>query len=127
MTHGQIIKAGLSSDRANPVSVGMPVSIKNESGKAVIVPYTDTDSNFIGVALEDTIIYDENIEGEQATTPSVSYEGQIDCIAGGQLSIGDKVKATQNGFEKDDDGTKTVGIVLKGATKKGDWATVLFR
>lgn len=127
MTHGQIIKVGLSSNRANPVLVGMPVSVKNESGKAVIVPYTDTDNNFIGVALEDTIVYDENIEGEQAITPSISYEGQIDCIAGGQLTVGDKVKATQNGFEKDEVGTNAVGVVLKGATKKGDWATVLFR
>lgn len=127
MTHGQIIKAGLYSDRANPVKVGMPVSIKAVNGKATIVQYSDIDNAFIGVALEDTIVYDENIEGEQATTPSVSYEGQIDCIAGGQLAVGDKVKPTANGFEKDTDGTATVGVVLKGATKQGDWATILFR
>lgn len=127
MTHGQIIKAGLSSDRAKPILSGMPVSIKNENGKAIIVPYSDTDNIFIGVAIEDTIIYDENIEGEKATTPSISYEGQIDCIAGGTLAVGDKVKATINGFEKDTDGTATVGIALKNATTKGDWTTILFR
>lgn len=127
MTHGQILKAGLSSDRTQPVKVGMPVSVKAVNGKATIVPYSDTDNAFIGVALEDTIVYDEAVEGEQATTPSISYEGQIDCIAGGQLTVGDKVKPTANGFEKDADGTATVGVVLKGATKQGDLATVLFR
>lgn len=127
MTHGQIIKAGLYSDRTQPVKIGMPVSVKAVDSKATIVPYSTTDNAFIGVALEDTIVYDEAVEGENATTPSVSYEGQIDCIAGGQLAVGDKVKPTENGFEKDADGSATVGVVLKGATKKGDWVTVLFR
>ncbi|WP_157143988.1 phage capsid protein [Brachyspira pilosicoli] len=126
MVHGNIIKQGLYGDSTNPVKAGMPVAIKNVDGKGVIVPYSVTDNAFIGVAIEDTIVYDESVEGAKNYTPSVSYEGQIDCIAGGALTVGDKVKPTANGFEKDTDGTATVGVVLKGAAKKGDWATVLF-
>lgn len=126
MVHGNIIKQGLYGDSTNPVKAGMPVAIKNVDGKGVIVPYSVTETAFIGVAIEDTIVYDETVEGAKNYTPSVSYEGQIDCIAGGALTVGDKVKPTANGFEKDEDGTATVGVVLKGAKKKGDWATVLF-
>lgn len=126
MVHGNIIKQGLYSDSKTPVKAGMPVAIKNVNGKGVIVPYSVTDDAFIGVAIEDTIVYDESVEGAKNYTPSVSYEGQIDCIAGGALTVGDKVKPTENGFEKDADGTATVGVVLKGAKNKGDWATVLF-
>lgn len=126
MVHGNIIKQGLYGDSKQPVKAGMPVAIKNVDGKGVIVPYNSTNNAFIGVAIEDTIVYDDTVEGFNGYTPSVSYEGQIDCIAGGVLTVGDKVKPTANGFEKDEDGTATVGVVLKGAAKKGDWATVLF-
>lgn len=124
MVHGNIIKQGLYGDSTNPVKAGMPVAIKNVDGKGVIVPYSVTDNAFIGVAIEDTIVYDESVEGAKNYTPSVSYEGQIDCVAGGALTIGDLVAPSENGFIKASSGT--VGIVLKGALKQGDYATVLF-
>ena len=58
MVHGNIIKQGLYGDSKQPVKAGMPVAIKNVDGKGVIVPYSVTDNAFIGVAIEDTIVYD---------------------------------------------------------------------
>ena len=124
MLHGNIIKQGLYGDSKQPVKAGMPVAIKNVDGKGVIVPYNSTNNVFIGVAIEDTIVYDYTVEGFNGYTPSVSYEGQIDCIAGGALTIGDLVAPSENGFIKASSGT--VGVVLKGALKQGDYATVLF-
>ena len=124
MVHGNIIKQGLYGDSKQPVKAGMPVAIKNVDGKGVIVPYNSTNNAFIGVAIEDTIVHDDNVEGFNGYTPSVSYEGQIDCIAGGALTIGDLVAPSENGFIKASSGT--VGVVLKGALKQGDYATVLF-
>lgn len=124
MVHGQVIKLGIPIDVTAPPKPYEAVFIKNVSGKGV---YTNAASGntFIGICVEEPVIYGTEVEGVVNASVGVCYEGQVDVKVAEAVNPGDIVTPTATGIKKVTSTQIPCGKVLRQAAAANDLTTIL--
>lgn len=124
MVHGQVIKQGISIDTTNPPKPYEAVYLKNVSGKAV---YTSEFSGnlFIGICVEEPVIYGTEVEGIVDASVGVCYEGIVDVKVAEAVNPTDVITPTASGFKKATSQQIPCGKVLRAAKSANDLTTII--